>query len=405
MLKGRIFRSLFLMPLMLLLGSLPGWAHGDKVIPQVFDGAGVGRTKFDFTNLSPEFPITKVSVQFFRQDGSPWTITTNQGTGTSFNLNLGPFQTTRIETTGASPSLTVGYAVVRNTERTTQFAEDFEVAITVFFEILNGPYVVDTVSVPVGQPTVSFSLPVEMDNAANLFTGFAIVNLADTDNNVALWLYDATTTGTSIPPPDSGMVNVTLGARQQRSQFLNESGLFPTKTKFKGMLLGFASGPVAILALLQTGTPFGAQFATLVPAYQDALRRNTHMYLQQGLPLDADLPVSDYTGNSEDIAPWDILYETVSVTGRRLSPQGGALVAPIGLRSDSQFDNEVTLELLQGLTYSSTPIDMSNGSANLASGFSFAIQTGLKRYVKVRVSAVVTQANDRHLVLEMEVYR
>jgi hypothetical protein len=81
------------------------------------------------------------------------------------------------------------------------------------------------------------------------------------------------------------------------------------------------------------------------------------------------------------------------------------LVAPIGLRSDSQFDNEVTLEVLQGLTYSATPIDMSNGSANLASGFSFAIQTGLKRYVKVRVSAVVTQANDRHLVLEMEVYR
>ena len=211
MLKDQISRSLLLMPLVLLLGSLPGWAHGDKVIPQVFDGGGVGRTKFDFTNLSPEFPITKVSVQFFRQDGSPWTITTNQGTGTSFNLNLGPFQTTRIETTGASPSLTVGYAVVRNTERTTQFAEDFEVAITVFFEILNGPNVVDTVSVPVGQPTVSFSFPVEMDNAANLFTGFAIVNLTDADNNVALWLYDATTSGTSIPPPDSGMVKCHAG--------------------------------------------------------------------------------------------------------------------------------------------------------------------------------------------------
>ena len=298
------------------------------MIPQVFDGGGVGRTKFDFTNLSPEFPITKVSVQFFRQDGSPWTITTNQGTGTSFNLNLGPFQTTRIETTGASPSLTVGYAVVRNTERTTQFAEDFEVAITVFFEILNGPNVVDTVSVPVGQPTVSFSFPVEMDNAANLFTGFAIVNLTDADNNVALWLYDATTSGTAIPPPDSGMVNVALGARQQRAQFLNESNLFPTRTKFKGMLLGFASGPVAILSLLQTSTPFGVQFATLVPAYQDALRRNTHMYLQQGLPLDADLPVSDYTGNSDDTAPWDILYETVSATARRLSPPGGRLGCP-----------------------------------------------------------------------------
>jgi hypothetical protein len=405
MLKGRISRILFLIPMVFLLRLFPCRAHGDKVIPQVFDGGGVGRTKFDLTNLSPEFPITKVSVLFFRQDGSPWPVTTNQGTGTSFNVNLGPFQTTRIETTGASPTLTVGYAIVRNTERTTQFAEDFEVAITVFFEILNGPFVVDTVSVPAGQPTVSFAFPVEMDNAVNLFTGFAVVNLTDADNNVALWLYESTTPGSSIPPPNSGMVNLTLNARQQRAQFLNEGNLFPTRTKFKGMLLGFASGPVAILALLQTGTPFGVQFATLVPAYQDALRRNTHMYLQQGLPLDADLPVSDYTGNSEDSAPWDLLYETQSLTARRLVPQSGAMFAPIGLRSDSQFDNEVTLEFLQGLTYSTNPIDMSNGSPNLAGGFAFAIQTGLKRYVKVRVSVVVSQANDRHLVLEMEVYR
>jgi hypothetical protein len=405
MLKGQISRILFLIPLVLLLRSVPGWAHGDSVIPQVFDGGGVGRTKFDLTNLSPEFPITKVSVLFFRQDGSPWSVTTNQGTGTSFNLNLGPFQTIRIETTGASASLTVGYAIVRNTERTTQFAEDFSVAITVFFEILNGPNVVDTVSVPVGQPTVSFAFPVEIDNDVNLFTGFAVVNLTDADNNVALWLYESTTSGSSIPPPNAGMVNLTLNSRQQRAQFLNEPNLFPTRTKFKGMLLGFASGPVAILALLQTRTPFGVQVATLAPAYQDALRRNTHMYLQQGLPLDADLPVSDYTGNSEDSAPWDILYETQSPTARRLVPQSGAMVAPIGLRSDSQFDNEVTLEVLQGLTYSANPIDMSNGSANLASGFAFAIQTGLKRYVKVRVSVVVTQVNDRHLVLEMEVYR
>src|SRR4030095_1540605 len=351
MLKGRISRILFFIPLFLLLRSFPLWAHGDKAIPQVFDGGGVGRTKFDLTNLSPEFPISKLSVQFFGQDGSPWTVTTNQGTGTSFNLNLGPFQTTRIETTGASPSLTVGYAIVRNTERTTQFAEDFEVAITVFFEILNGPNVVDTVSVPVGQPTVSFAFPVEMDNAVNLFTGFAIVNLTDADNNVALTLYESTTSGSSIPPPNSGTVNLTLNSRQQRAQFLNESNLFPTRTKFKGMLLGFSSGPVAILALLQTGTPFGVQFATLVPAYQDALRRNTHMYLQQGLPLDADLPISDYTGNSEDSAPWDILYETLSPTMRRLVPQSGAMVAPIGVRSDNQFDNEVTLEVLPGLVY------------------------------------------------------
>src|SRR4029453_7417533 len=115
MLKGRISRILFFIPLFLLLRSFPLWAHGDKVIPQVFDGGGVGRTKFDCTNLSPYVPIPKVCVLLFRQDCSPWSITTNQGTGTSFNLNIGPFQTIRIETTGASSSLTVGDAMGGNT--------------------------------------------------------------------------------------------------------------------------------------------------------------------------------------------------------------------------------------------------------------------------------------------------
>jgi hypothetical protein len=64
---------------------------------------------------------------------------------------------------------------------------------------------------------------------------------------------------------------------------------------------GTADKPVAIVALLQTpSTPPNKQYATLTPAYIDSLRRNTAMYLREGLPLDADIPVSDYFGNDQD---------------------------------------------------------------------------------------------------------
>jgi hypothetical protein len=129
------------------------------------------------------------------------------------------------------------------------------------------------------------------------------------------------------------------------------------------------------------------------------------MYLRQGLPLDADIPVSDYFGNKDDTAPWDLLYETVSTTSRRLAPKSGAQFASIGQKSDTQFDDEVNITYLQGLTYTSSNIDLSDGSANLASGFTFAVKTGLGRYVKIRIGEVVTRSTERDLALEIYVYK
>src|SRR5437867_4335083 len=96
--------------------TVPAWAHGDKVIPQVVDGAGVARTKFDITNLSfdPNLRITRVKVLFFLQNGSPWSIPTNRGTVSEVNLDLGMFQTIRIETLGTTQNQTAGYAIIRN---------------------------------------------------------------------------------------------------------------------------------------------------------------------------------------------------------------------------------------------------------------------------------------------------
>jgi hypothetical protein len=393
-----------------MAAALPVLARGDKVIPQVPDGIGgdgtVWKTKFDITNLgpTPETRITNVRVLFFHQNGTPWTVATNLGNVSEITLDLGAFQTIRIETRGTTSTLTSGYAIVRNLEPTTQFSEDHEVALTVFYEISRGSSVIDTVSVEVGQPTMAWVFPVETDVARNLLTGFAAVNLADAANTLTLSLYTATT-------PTSGNATlrqerqITLNANEQRSRFLVDASLFPDVTPFKGMLLGRSEKPVSILALLQTAIPGGVQYATMVPAYADALRRNTAMYLRQGFPLDADIPVSDYVGNPNDTLPWDLLYETQGTTSRRLLPRSGAAFSVIGTRTADQFDDEVTISFLRGLTYGTNPIDLSEGSANLASGFAFAIRTALGQYVKVRIAEVINRGNERDLALEMYVYR
>ncbi len=389
----------------------PLFAHGDKVIPQVADGATpdgqVFRTKFDITNLGPEETtrIRNVTVRFYQPDGSPWTIATNQGTTSQITLDLGAFQTIRIETLGAG-SLATGYAIVQNLENTTIFAEDYDVAITAYYEVRKGNVTTETISVPVGQPTVVWVFPAETDLSRELLTGFAIANLANTSNTITLRLWSATTP-TSGSASDAGTATFVLNPNQQQARFLNQAGLFPGVSNFRGMVLGTSEKPVSILALLQTpSTPPDKQYATLVPAYADALRRNTAMYLRQGLPLDADIPVSDYFGNKDDSAPWDILYETgMSSTERRLAPKNGAGLAIIGQRSDVQFDDDVNITYLRGLTHTSSNIDLSDGSANLQSGFTFGVRTALGRYVKIRIREVIERGADRDLALEIYVYK
>jgi hypothetical protein len=113
------------------------------------------------------------------------------------------------------------------------------------------------------------------------------------------------------------------------------------------------------------------------------------------------------------VLPWTLLFQKQSDTTRRLTPQfpvangnrnSGAQVAVIGLKQDSDFDN-LTIQDLQGLTYTSNPIDMSDNSSNLAPTFAFAIKTGLGHYVKVRISAVITRAPDKDLALEVFVFK
>lgn len=419
--KERVYRIVFLTLLTIVAQSVVAFAHGDRVIPQVAEGTLAGltyRTKFDIINLSPRQRISKVKVLFFRQDGSPWSVLTNQGTVSEITLNLGLDQTIRIETSGSTAALTAGYAIIRNMETTfSTYSDDFEVGISVFYEILSGPDVVDTVSVPTGQPTLEWIFPVETNDAKKLYTGFAIVNLANESNKVTLTLLEATTPsskdGTLGPP-----VEFTLNANEQKARFLNESGLFPSKTTFKGMLVGYSEKPVSILALLQTSTPSGVQYATLVPSYLDAMRRNTYTFLPQpllgrsGMPLDVDSLVVDYFQENrlDQALPWDLIYETQTRTTRRLVPKNAATLAVIGSRTAVQFD-DITLDELKGYSYSSSNIDMSDASANLKENFAFAVKTSLGRYAKLHVASVI-KATDAstgdtysNLALEIYVYR
>ncbi len=414
-------KTLYLIALAVLLlpflGTAPAMASGDKIVPHVVNGLDssanlVYRTKFDITNLGPDAstPITKVTVLFRKTDGTPWTLATDQGTVSELALNLGASQTIRITTLGNGP-YDHGYVIVRNLEATTAYAEDYEVAITVYYEVLSGNNVIETVSVPLGQPTVSWGFPVEIDSTKRLDTGFAIVNLSGSSNQVSMQLMQASVP-TSNAATSFGTATLPLNANEKQAKMLKE--FFPTATNVRGMLFGQSQGPVAILALELTPVGSGSQYATMVPAYIDSLRRDTMTYLPQGYALDADLPVVDYLHYEGDPIdpylelPWDVLLKTNNTSGssRALVPQQGATLCIIGNKDGSQFDG-LTQEYLRSLNYTTNSIDLSDDSSQLQVGFTFAIKTGLGRYVKARIRDFVGYSDSAYkdFMLEVFVYK
>lgn len=404
---SRIRFAPWVLPLLAISLAAPVFAHGDKVIPQVADGVNpsdgtVFKTKFEITNLGIDASLSNVTLLFFKQNGSPWSVATNLGTGSQFPLNLGTRQTVHVETLGTS-SLSAGYAIVRNLEGTSEYPEEHDVGITAYFEIARGGAVVDTISVPVGQPTLYWTFPVQTEVSQDLVTGLAIVNLAGSSNSVKLDLFRAgATQSSSATFVDT--YTLSLDANQQKALYLNQ--LFPNQPSIRGSLEAESldQKPVAVVALLQTPTPTGLQYATMVPTYFDALTRSAAIMLVQGFPLDADMSVSDYLG--QDTRPWDLVFEYSSSNPatRGLVTKNGAKLASIGSLDPAAFDS-LGLSNLRSLDYSLDTIDMSNGSANLAPNYTFAIRTNLGRYAKVRISMVVPRDTSRDLGLEMYVYR
>jgi hypothetical protein len=305
---------------------------------------------------------------------------------------------------------------VDNEQTNTNSPQDFTLGISVYYEVYNGGAVVDTVSVPVGDPTALGTFPVEIDASKNLSTGFAIVNRAPGANNVSLNLFSAD--GTS-----SSTATFAMNSGQQRAEFL-EQRIFPGLSSFKGMAEFVCDGPVAILALLQTQTSNGVQYATLVPVNKESLRPNNYIILPQAqtstyplMPLDVDSLTVDYNRLQDDSTheeySWDFGYEysNSDITARYLKAYNGAAIVPLaGDFSNPDTFDAVSLPYLKSLTYPTAVIDLSDRSGNLKSGFAFAVSTDVGNYAKLRIVSVIDTVDSsgnhfKDLFLEAYVYK
>jgi hypothetical protein len=396
-----------------------GFSRGDKLIPQVVDGPGWA-TKFDITNVSTSSDgniLGTMRLAFYHNDGTAWVLQTNQGTGSNFTLTLHARQTLRVETLGASASVSAGYAVVYDEEpQNSAFSEDFVLGISVYYVVLNGASVVDTVTIFVPPPTALAKLPVQVDDSKGINSGIAIANWAKASNSVKVDLYNES--GVKY-----GSSTLTLKSGEQQAMYLNNESLFPGLTSYKGMIEITATGPVVVLGLLETrASDTTPRYSTLLPVDMESLRRNSYMVLLQAdtddnpyMPLDLDYMVSDFyrvTGNPDGYS-WDLEYRygstsnTSDTSTRYLRVFNGATISALsGTYNGAQFD-AISLPDLKGLTYSTSDVDLSG--SNLYEQRAFAVKTDLGNYAKIRIFRIInTTANGlpyRDLILEVVIYR
>ena len=407
-----IFRLMFC--LALLSSAVPlAFSRGDKIIPQVVSGAGWS-TKFDLTNVSPNRAITNMRLVFYLNNGAPWAVQTNRGTG-AIQLSLQPRQTIRVETTGGLAG--AGYAVIYDEEEeNSRYSQDYALGISVFYVFSGASGVVDTVTVPVAQPTAAAVLPVEMNDSQKTYSGLAIANWAGYTNTITLNLYPDNWN----PSMQPRTVTFQLQEREQRAEFLDEN-LFPGLTSFKGMAEITAVGPVALLGLLQTAAVGGQQYATLIPVDKEALRRNSHMVLLQVIdddnpytPLDIDGFTSDYfriigvAGDTTESYSWDLEYRYEAPDGnvRFFRPVNNAEMAYLGIQNSDNFD-AISLPDLKALSYSYDDFDLSG--SNLQVNATFAVHTDVGNYAKIRIVQIVDTTYgsrlNKDLVLEVYIYK
>jgi hypothetical protein len=407
--------------LVLLTGMVQmGFCRGDKVIPQVADGSGLV-TRFDLVNVSAVQTISHMRLVFYRNDGSKWNVQTNQSSTavSEIALNLQPRQTLRVETSGKSNPTVAGYAVLYDEEPgNSTFSEDYVLGITVYYLLSNVSGLADAVTVSVTEPTALASMPMQMNVPQGISSGIAVVNRAGADNKIYVTLYSESGSqyGTSK--------NFTLGAGQKWSGYLNNNdgtvNLFPElgTTAFKGMAEISSTGPVALLTLLENrGWDGVARYSTLAAVDKESLRRNTYMILLQAdinlpyMPIDLDAFTVDYFRNTDrtEAYPWDLEYRfTNSNTANRLlQPWNGATIAPLGYKSDGDFDL-ISLSSLKSLTtYSTGNLDLSG--TNLYQYMAFAVRTDLGNYAKARIVRIINTTdgtyNYKDLVLEVCIYK
>ncbi len=403
-----------------------GFCRGDKIIPQVADGPGL-ITRFDLVNVSSSKTINKMRLVFYHNDGSKWTVQTNKGTVNEIQLiNFLPRQTMRVETSGNGSSTVAGYAVIYDEETDNSFySADYVLGISVYYVLSTSTGLADTVTISVPEPTALASMPMEMNTSQGISSGIAIVNWAGADNLISVTLYSENSS------QYGSTKSFTLSSGQKWSGYLDNNdstvSLFPElkTTAFKGMAEITATGPIALITLLENrGWDGVARYSTLAPVDKEALRRNTHMVLLQAsddsnpyMPIDLDGFAVDYNrtvgSNYTDSYPWDLEYQynASDSTVRYLQPFNGAAISTIGNKNADDFDS-ISLPDLKKLSYTTTvPIDLSNArTSSLYIGFAFAVHTDIGNYAKARIVRIIdtvdgTHTNNKDLILEVCIYK
>lgn len=107
--KGFMWPMVAFFCVALLAIAFPIHAEWHAVFPQ-FTGGGGWSSDLFITNQGTS-AAGNITLSFFSDDGSPLSVETNLGTGSSFSFNLNPggTQTVRVASTG---SLRAGYALL-----------------------------------------------------------------------------------------------------------------------------------------------------------------------------------------------------------------------------------------------------------------------------------------------------
>jgi hypothetical protein len=147
---------------------------GDRVIPHFIDGEG---WQTEITTINLENHTTDFYVLFFQDNGADMVVpVAGQGVVRGMHITLGPASSYTFQTTGTSPGLASGWALLSQT------TNDSVGSFAIFRSSAPGRQPQEAVVPTVNQFSSHFVLP--FDNTGTLVTGIAIAN--PTLNSVAI---------------------------------------------------------------------------------------------------------------------------------------------------------------------------------------------------------------------------
>ena len=215
-----------------LLAGLPSFTHE---FAQVGDGGGVRSV---FLVLNQNAVEVTINLEFFRDDGTPLTLTIGETTASRFEFKAAAGGTLRLKTAGSSAVAQTGWARLTSTGG---------VGAQLLFEIVVNGSLVTQAAVESTGPIRVFDLFMRAVGGTN--SGVALANLTDVNAiNVRLTLRNA-------QGQDVATKTVQIASDGHLAQFITE--LFPEVGEIDGSLHGEASGPVTVIALQQTGAVLG----------------------------------------------------------------------------------------------------------------------------------------------------